>query len=420
MQPPSTNGSVIAQPINTIGMPLDFIISVAQVADEFLPWGVSGRDKQLRQFWPTEQNFAGALFSTIAKYDAFGWELQGPESTVTRVYETLHRANFSKGWDNFLIKFLTDLFTQDNGAFIEFQRYEDDPRSPIYSINHLDSARCFRTGALSAPVKYLDVKGNLHELKWYQVASVEEFPSPIEEKRGMQYCALTRLLKAAQIMRDISTYEWEKISGRFVRALYAVGGIQTKTIDDALRMHNASADAAVLTKYIQPAIVGALDPTARVSVDKIELASMPDHFDKEQWMRWYINNFALAFGGDYQDYAPLPGGNLGTASQSTVLHAKGRGKGPALFMSLMESLFNYHGLVPRNVKMKFVRQDVEQETAEANLRLIRAQTRAARIASLEITPEVARQEALDDGDLRIEYLEMLGEKNETGDIRQEN
>lgn len=415
MQAPTSNGSVIVQP-DAMGVPLDYIINIATTADEFLPWGSVGRDRQLRAFWPTEHILAGALFTTIAKYVSFGWSLEGPPRTVSAVERVLRSANFGKGYENFQIRLLIDLLTQDNGAFIEFVRSGDSPAAPVVSFNNLDAARCYRTGDLEKPVKYLDMKGNIHELKWYQVATVEEFPCPIEDRRGIQYCALSRILAGAQIMKDITTYEHEKISGRFIRAVHLVGGIQTKTLTDALDMHNLRANSDMLRRYIQPVIVGGLDPTSRVTKETIELAAMPDHFDREHWMRWYINDFALCFGGDYQDYAPLPGGNLGTASQSTVLHAKGRGKGPALFMSIMENLFNYHGVIPQNTRMKFVRQDVEQETQEAQLRMIRAQERAARVASGEITIPVAQQIALDDGDLDEAYLEMMGQVNATGTV----
>jgi len=417
MQPPVNNGSVIVHPSDTGIVPSEFIINLAQTSDEFLPWGAPGRDRQLREFWPTEPVLAGALFTTIAKYVAFGYQFTGPESTIKRVQEVFASANNGAGFEDFETKLLLDAFTQDNAAWIELIRIDrNDPASPVISLNNLDSARCFRTGNPLAPARYIDLNGSIHELKWFQAMSYTEFPSPIEHMRGLQYCALTRLLRAAQIMRDITVYEQEKISGRFLRAIHIVGGILTRTIDSAIERHMASANSSVLTRYIQPAIVGAVDPNARVSHEVIELASLPDHFDKEQFMRWYINEFALAFGADYQDYAPLPGGNLGTASQSTVLHAKGRGKGPALFMSKMENLFNRHGIIPKNVKLEFLKQDVQQETEEAKLRLIRAQERKVRLDSLEITPDIARQLALDHGDIEEAYLKLIGESNATSDV----
>jgi hypothetical protein len=133
-------------------------------------------------------------------------------------------------------------------------------------------------------------------------------------------------------------------------------------------------------------------------------------------MKWYINAMALAFGSDYQDLAPLPGGNLGSSQQSKVLHMKSRGKGPAMFMSMMEQLMNFHGLMPNNVKFKFGEQDTAADMERAQLGLMRAKMRAEMIKSGEITPEIARQMALDSGDLDEALLAAMGEQNVTPDI----
>lgn len=125
---------------------------------------------------------------------------------------------------------------------------------------------------------------------------------------------------------------------------------------------------------------------------------------------------ALAFAGDYQDYAPLPGGNLGTAQQSEILDKKARGKGPAYYMRLWEQRMNFHGVIPRTCKFAFGEQDTAENLQQAQIRTARAQERAARIASGEITLEVARQRALADGDLTEAELELMGEDNLTEDV----
>jgi hypothetical protein len=48
--------------------------------------------------------------------------------------------------------------------------------------------------------------------------------------------------------------------------------------------------------------------------------------------------------------------------------------------------------------------------------MIRSQDRSMRIASGEITPEVARQEAVDIGDMPASYLAMFEQEDTTGDI----
>lgn len=419
---PNNGVSVVKEPQGTIGHSGDYIIYMASAADSLPVWGAAPatRDKALRDFWPTEPVLASALFTTISRYAAFGWTLQGPPKTVSAVQNVLHGVEFGNGWISLITKTLIDLFTQDNGAFIEIIRTEDSPTAPVIGLNHLDSGRCVRTGLRQEPVIYYDIAGAGHSLKWYHVLALTEFPSPIERARGMQYCVVTRLLRAAQIMRDISIYEREKVSGRFNRALHLVGGVQKGTIDKALESQRQSADEQNVMLYLQPLIIAALDPTSTVSKQTIELASMPDHFNKESVMKWYINQLALAFGGDYQDYAPMPAGNLGSSQQSQIMHMKSRGRGPRLFMSLIEQQFNFHGIMPNSVKFVFGDQDIAEDMDHARLRQMRAQERQIRIASGEITPQIARQIAVDDGDLAEEYLEQLKESDLTINVESQS
>lgn len=403
--------SVIARPdANGAGVPYgDFVISMASVADEMPAWGTSpaARDRALRAFWPTEPILASAIFSTAARYAAFGYTLEGPTRTVNQIDDMINGCEAGAGWEALIMKLLLDIFGCDNGGFLEFVREEDNPRAPVISMNVLDSLRCWRTGDPLNPVIYYDMRGNAHKLKWWNVAPITEMPSPDERVRGLSYCTVTRLLRSAQIMRDISVYYREKISGRFTRAIHFVSGIQNSTIKDAVAKFGIDNDTEGLARYVQPLIIGSLDPTANVSVATILMAGLPDGFNYEEFMRWNINQLALAFGGDYQDYAPLPGGNLGSSQQSQVLATKSRGKGPRLFMKIIERVMNYMGALPRNVQFKYGDQDISEDLDHTKLAAMRADERAVRIKSGEITVEVARQIAVDYGDLDARYLPLL-------------
>jgi hypothetical protein len=248
-------------------------------------------------------------------------------------------------------------------------------------------------------------------MKWYQIIPLAEMPSPIEHMRGMQYSAITRMLRAAQILRDISVYKAEKISGRFAGAVHLVSGVQGPSIEAAIKRKSADADSEGLSRYLLPIIIASLDPTATVSSTTLMLASLPDNFNEDTTMKWYINQLSLGFGGDYQDFAPLPGGGLGSSEQSETLHMKSRGKGPRLFMSMVEHIFNFHGVLPRLVVFSFGDQDVSEDMEHAKLRKMRAEERAIRIQNQEITPQVARQLAVDCGDLDERYLSVLSEQD---------
>jgi len=214
------------------------------------------------------------------------------------------------------------------------------------------------------------------------------------------------------VIRNITLYKEEKTGGRFTRAAHILLGVTQDQINDALEKMTARADASGLLRYMQPLVVAARDPEARLDLKTLELASLPDGFDEEKTFKQYIAIIAMAFLSDYQDFAPLPGGNLGTSAQSEILHLKTRGKGPALFRKLVTHMLN-HKILPKAVEFEFEEQDIGAEEDEAKVRKLRAETRAIQIKSEELTPEAARQLAVDIGDIPQELFEKLGGEDVT-------
>lgn len=413
--------SVIAEPPDVGMAPVgtgDFILNFATVADGLIPWGttVAARDRQLRVFWPSEPMLASAIYSTCAKYAGIEFNLEGPPRVVGQLQRILNGVQFGQGWIAMWMRVLEDLFTQDNGAFIEIVRIHDRPDSPTVSMNHLDANRCARTGSRDEPVIYYDLRGMGHKLKWYQVMDLSEFPSANEVLRGIQYCAVTRMLRAAQIMRDIGIYKQEKVSGKFNRGMYFVGGVQQKTIRDVLAQQRAASTETGMLRYVDPVVIAALDPGAAVSVAAIEFAKLPDNFDEQETFRQYVNQLALAFGGDYQDFSPLPGGNLGTSQQSATLHMKARNKGARLFMKMIEHRFNYFGIIPNNVRFVYKDRDPSEQVVEAELQAIRAKTLSQLVLAGIITVEVARQLMADSDDLPYELMLKLNADKLSGRV----
>lgn len=362
------------------------VLQIASVADMFTPWGLNPRirDLQLRSFWPTETLLAGAVYTVSARNAAFNFALRGPRAVTSAVLQMLHEANFGEGWMDFVIKASVDLYTTDNGSFMEVIRPQDSPDSPVVGIAHLDSWRCRRTGRWDAPVVYTDLEGRDHLLKWYQAIALTEFPSPIAAARGLQYCALTRVLRDAQAARDIAIYMSEKVTGRNPKAIHLVTGFTQRTIEDALRLAQVADSDQGLTRYAGPRIIAQPDPTAKAAVETINLASLPDSWDPSVFFNQYVAKLALTFGVDYQDLAPLPGGNLGTSAQSQILHLKSRGKGPGLFMKLMEHKLNFHGVIPRLAKFEYDPHDVESEKEEAELLGMQARAIGGLIQALDL------------------------------------
>lgn len=409
---------VVRQYNNLSGGPDNMILRLATVADEFPRWGAGNpftRDAALRNFLPTEPILETAYYSTIARYAALSWHVEGPERMARMSWDFLHNAHFGQGWLSYALRLTQDLYSTDNGAFIEIAKEREN--DPPGGINHLDSSRCMRTDNDDEPVIYRDLAGQDHRLKWFQVVPLAEFPSPMESARGAQVCAISRVLRAAQVMRDINTYKHQKISGRNVPSIWLVGGVTANAVKTAMAKHFEEQEAKGNNVYTEGAIIPGYSPDAAVSAVEIKLASLPDGFDEEVAMRMYLIIVANAFGLDYQDLAPMPGGNLGSGHQSQILDRKSKEKGPRLYMQLIARAHNANGILPRTVTYGYGEQDVVQDTEMAKLALVRAQERKIRVAdTMEMTPEIAAQRALDAGDLTPEEFAAMGYTDLTGGV----
>ena len=371
---------------------------LASAADYITPWGMNQvrRDQQLRDFWPTESYLAGAVANVCFRNAGFDWEIRGENEKVNQsTTDMLRRAigGDKVGWSHFVKAFSQDLYTTDNGAFIELIR---DPgadanskfkgeRAPVIGIAHLDSGKCTRTGNAETPVIYTDREGRMHKMMWYQVIPFSDFPSANEKMNGVGYCAVTRALRLAQIMRSIEIYQDEEISGRNPKKIHVVGGVGRVQLDDAVRRSVENANNKGQTRFIEHAILASLDPEKAVSLVTIDLASLPDGFNLDQQMQWYIAGLALDFGVDYQEFAPLPGGNIGSASQSITLARKSYGKGPRNWMDSISEGFKIYGVLPRICEMVFSDKDQEEEM-EKQLVRTKAAEEAAIIVNSKILP----------------------------------
>src|SRR5512139_2473012 len=66
------------------GTNITFTWNIASAADLILPWGrsVSVRDRQMRDFWPTEPYLAGAITNVGFRHAALEWEIRGGSDKV--------------------------------------------------------------------------------------------------------------------------------------------------------------------------------------------------------------------------------------------------------------------------------------------------------------------------------------------------
>jgi hypothetical protein len=392
------------------------LMFLQQYADDMVPWGpqYKMRDQQLRQFILKENIFASALGIICSRNSGFSWRLDGPKRLVQVYQDILENADQGEGWHSLIVKTTIDLSTQDNGAFWEIVRLGDTPDSPVVGINHLDAARCWHTGNKEAPVIYIDRLGKYHLFRWWEVICLAEMPTAVEGLYGVQYCALSRMLRKAQTVMNDDILDYENSSGQNTKQVHLLKGVTAPQLTDAMNTARANSQNMGYRRFMAPVVVGTIDPTADVGHDTIQLATKASA-DPETTFVQYINLIAMAFESDYQEFAPLPGQKLGTGAQSETLHLKARGKGPGTFMKLIVHAMNFR-ILPSALTFMFDEMDLEAERAEAEVKAIRAQNRATRVASGEITTEVARQIAADEGDLDPEYVKLMQEQDVTPNV----
>jgi hypothetical protein len=244
-------------------------------------------------------------------------------------------------------------------------------------------------------------------MQWYQVIPFSDFPSPTERMNGVGYCSTTRALRVAQIMRSIFIYKDEKISGRHFKQINFVSGVSRQDIKDEMMRGQEDANNAGQIRFILPSILASLDPEKPVSVAKIDLASLPDNFDLDQEMRWYIAGLAIAFGVDYMEFAPLSGGNIGSSSQSKILHSKTFSKSPGVLMRMLsEGLVNY-GAFPRGVTMRFNDKDYMEELERQEMRTKALEEAAISARSGILSPDAIRRDLVKRGIYDIETIKGI-------------
>lgn len=417
----SESVQVQPDPNNTSGN-VFLTFALASAADLISPWGTlpKRRDQQLREFWPTESYLAGAVTNVCFRNSAYDWEIKGTSDVVIKAVTGMLNnaiAGDKIGWTDFIKRISQDLYCQDNGAFIEIIR---DPSvdatskfkgamAPVIGIAHLDAGQCVRTGNPTTPVLYTDADEKVHKLQWYQVISFSDMPSPIEKMHGIGVCAVSRALRLAQIMRSIAIFKDEKISGRHFKSIHLVSGVSQTELTDAKKRGREEADNRGQLRYIDPVILASLDPEKPVSTATIDLASLPDGFDLDQEMQWYISGLALDFGVDYQEFAPLPGGNIGSGSQSLMLHKKSSGKGPRVFMDTITEAFENSGVLPRGSEMVFKDKNKEEEFEAQEIRTMALEEAAIAVNSRILSPQAAAEDLVRRGIYTKEQISGLDE-----------
>jgi hypothetical protein len=364
-------------PVNVITSPLDFGGSYAGLnslktlppapPDYWSHW----RDLVLRNTVFHAPLWASAVHMASTQQAAQRWDIKGGPTQKKRAQALLNNFGFGvAGWHSDLMKGLRDYWTTDNGQFILILREAKSRASRIVGLAHLDSLRCTRTGDLDTPVLYRDKQGNEHELKAWQVITLVDMPDPGEGFNGVGLCAASRAYRAIRTLAATESFVEQKVSGRKPLAIDLVQGLQTQTLTDAIKAAQLTANQQEQSElraisYMGSILMGLIGQA--VSHVRINLAELPDGFQRLEEFNINLYLIADSLGLDFQDLAPLSGGPLGSGQQSQVLDDKARGRAGALWREQFLSAINWQ-VLPDLVTFEFIENDYRDRLQEAEIK----------------------------------------------------
>lgn len=380
-----------------------FTINMAGYNDTGIPaWSYypQVRDQWLRILSKHEPIMASALYSMTSRIKSLRWNIATGGPRDKKYYQSLFaEAEGGLGYGEFISKVVTDLLTQDNGAFIELVGGGREDRPLIGRVKelwHMDSGQCWRTFDPEYPVIYIDPLDNsYHRMHHTRVIRIASYPQPDERARGIGFCAASRALKLMQTMRAIQVYREEKITGKFNRGLIYGNGLTVKQFEEATEKSEQVAASLNYTIYKDIPVLLSMMPDMKLDV--LDLASLPDGFDYEKEITLYVYCLALAFGTDAREFWPATASGA-TKADATVQHLKAQGKGTADIIKSFESAFGWQ-IMPSNGKAAFEYDftDDEQDKAVAELQKIKAENIAILQANGWIDPFEGRALAIGAG-----------------------
>lgn len=353
------------------------LFSIGTVTESIPEWSVwtLGRDRALRRFYKTEPIAAGATYSMTARLKALEYNLSGGEEKHDAINAMFRQADLGNGIRTLLSKTVLDLSTQDNGAFWELTG-DGNPESELLGgvvtgFNHLDSQQCYRTFDPEYPVVYIDpTNGKRHKLHRTRVYSMSSMPQSNELARGIGFCPLSRALLSVQLMKAFQTYRYEKASGKFDRAIGYGTGMTMATLRKLLQNVDFDDEAEGFVRFGR--IPFFVSPRTEVTLQVLDLASIPDGFDLKTETEIYVYSLALAFGVDAREFWPATqtGATKGDAS---IQNMKARGKGLADLITIIEDGIR-NRIIPADVDFNFDFVDDEHDTQIAETNKVRVDT----------------------------------------------
>lgn len=331
-----------------------------QARGDYLPvWGTRARERALRAYYRHEFNWMGqsAFGGLIKKVKSAPWEIKG-KRRVTYFQQVLRQADFGRGWGSLISKVLLDYLRQDGGGFIEVIAPGNPlkaPTAPATGLAYLDSLRCLPTGDPEYPVVYYSRKGSLHIMHRSRVIQLVDQPDGDETQPGYGLCALSRAISIVAQQIHMGRYITQQLDDKPKPGIMVASNMTRPQVMQAFSDFQAESQRDELPPWGRTVIISSTDPTAPAKLDYATFSQPPAGWSYKEYTDLHVNAWALALGVDVQELWQLSGGNIGSAQQSQILHAKSQGKTFGDILTSLERAIN--DVLPETLEFAFKRHD---------------------------------------------------------------
>ena len=327
--------------------------------DYLPPWGTRARERALRTYYRHEFNWMGqsAFGGLIKKVKSAPWEIKG-KRRVTYFQQVLRQADFGRGWVSLISKVLLDYLRQDGGGFIEVIAPGNPlkaPTAPATGLAYLDSLRCLPTGDPEYPVVYYSRKGTLHIMHRSRVIQLVDQPDGDETQPGYGLCALSRAISIVAQQIHMGRYITQQLDDKPKPGIMVASNMTRPQVMQAFSDFQAESQRDELPPWGRTVIISSTDPTAPAKLDYATFSQPPAGWSYKEYTDLHVNAWALALGVDVQELWQLSGGNIGSAQQSQILHAKSQGKTFGDILTSLERAIN--DVLPETLEFAFKRHD---------------------------------------------------------------
>lgn len=336
-------------------------------------WGTWQCDRDLRAIFYLLHNtlVQGAFDLYCQNVLSTPYEISGGRNQTYTWQDIFFEAEFGEGYDTMMWKALQDYLCLNRGFFLEKVSY-GDPMTPltegarVLGLNHLDALRVVLTGNLEYPYQYYsEYTGKLHTLHRSRVIHLVHAPTPNSNYPHYGKSPLYNILSQSNAQILLGRHQNELLSDLPPPGLIIFNNVKGENVEQAMQLFEAERRSDGQKVFRAPLRLEGLKAGEPVSVTFVPLASVPQDFDYEKYMRVHVNMVALGTQQDPQDIWPLTGQGLGTGIQSKILASKASGKGRGYMLTRLERSWNT--TMPRPLKWKYKAQNAEEGKEQADI-----------------------------------------------------